>query len=439
MANLEFHATCDVSYTALPPMEDGQTMTIDLPTEYHRPPRSQRTLEEILLTAQMLERLGFDGATLTEQHGGAVGIVGNALQAAAWVAAKTEGIRINAVGPILNAYLSPVRMAEETAFADLVSRGRITLGLPLGVGSQYHSYGIPNPAKARARHREAHDLFIKALTVDGPFAWNGEHYHVPHVNLWPRPVQIPHPPIWIPAAGSRESLELAAEHRYTYQTVFVPWDLLLQNTELFRQLCREQGYEPRREQIAAFFQIYVAETDEQARREYEPMLLWQYQNVFAHPFHDSFPPGYVSEGGLRGVLGSGYRSKENDPARMTWERLIDQNWLIAGSPETVRRRIAELTEALGAGRVVMDTSSLPLWQKEKSLTLMAEEVIPAFREPDGLPVWSRSRPAGHASVTEAVAREGEPLGRPRVTMESRGVIDALRGAVGDFPAEGGLR
>lgn len=434
MANLEFHATCDVSYTALPPLPPGQTLTIDLPTEYHRAPRSQRTLEEILLTTQLLERLGFDGATLTEQHGGAVGLVGNALQAAAWVAGQTNAIRINAVGPILNAYLSPVRMAEEVAFADLASRGRLTVGLPLGVGSQYHAYGIPNPALARARHREAHDLFIRALTEDGPFAFEGEFFHVPHVNLWPRPVQAPHPPIWVPAAGSKESLELAAERRYTYQTVFVPWDLLLKNTELFRQLCRQQGYEPPREQIAAFFQVYVAETDEQARREYEPMLLWQYQNVFAHPFADSFPPGYVSEAGLRGVLGGGYRSEDADPARMTWERLIEENWLIAGSPETVRARIAQLTDALGAGRIVIDTSSLPLWQKEKSLTLLAEEVIPAFRDPDGLPVWARSRPAGHDSITEAGAREGAPLGRPRVALGGRGTVDAQRAPVADFPA-----
>jgi alkanesulfonate monooxygenase SsuD/methylene tetrahydromethanopterin reductase-like flavin-dependent oxidoreductase (luciferase family) len=432
--SLEFHATCDVSYTALPALEGGQTMTVDLPTSLYDPDRAQRVLDEILLTAQMLERLGFDGATLTEQHGGAVGLVGNALQAAAWVAGQTNDIRINAVGPILNAYQSPVRMAEEAAFADIVSGGRLTIGLPVGVGSQYHAYGIANPAHVRSRHREAHDLFMKALTDPGPFAWHGEHYHVPHVNLWPRPVQAPHPPIWIPAAGSRESLELAAERGYVYQTVFVPWELLLKNTEVFRSLCEQHGREVRREQIAAFFQVYVAETDAQARKEYEPMLLWQYQNVFAHPFHDSFPPGYTSEAGLRGAMAGGYRSDEADPAKMTWERLIDENWLIAGSPETVRNRLEELTDALGAGAVVIDTSSLPLWQKEKSLTLLAEEVIPAFRAPDGLPVWARSRAPGHTSITEAVAREGTPLGQPRVALGERGVVNAFRAPIGDFPA-----
>ncbi|HWI23069.1 MAG TPA: hypothetical protein VNT22_10700, partial [Baekduia sp.] len=129
-----------------------------------------------------------------------------------------------------------------------------------------------------------------------------------------------------------------------------------------------------------------------------------------------------------------YRSEESDPAKMTWERLIEENWLIAGSPETVRARIEELTDALGAGRIVLDTSSLPLWQKEKSLTLLAEEVIPAFRPPDGLPVWARTRPVGHTSITEAVAAEGAPLGRPTVDVIGRGTIDALRGASGDFPA-----
>ena len=77
-----------------------------------------------------------------------------------------------------------------------------------GVGSEYFSFGT-NPVYSLERHQEAHDLIVRAWTEPGPFAFEGKHYHCEYVNVWPRPFQQPHPPIWCPSMGSVETLEWA--------------------------------------------------------------------------------------------------------------------------------------------------------------------------------------------------------------------------------------
>jgi alkanesulfonate monooxygenase SsuD/methylene tetrahydromethanopterin reductase-like flavin-dependent oxidoreductase (luciferase family) len=287
---------------------------------------------------------------------------------------------------------------------------------------QYHAMGIPNPAHARARYREAVALLHKIWTEDGPFAWEGDYFHIPYVNVWPKPRQEPHPQVFIPAAGSRESLELAAKYHFTYQAILVPRPVLLRNCETFRELCRENGYEADPRQIAAVLEVHVAETDEQARREIEHHAVWTYQNVFRFPFHESFPPGHVSMASLRGMMAGGYRS--SDPSQLTYEDLVESGAVIAGSPETVRERLAEVTGEMGAGRVIVSSPwTAPTWLQHKAMTLLAEEVIPHFRAPDGLAVWQREPQAGYRTTTEFVAREPRYAGTPVVTAPDGRRID----------------
>ena len=79
-----------------------------------------------------------------------------------------------------------------------------------------------SPAVSHDRYHEAHDLVTQAWTRPGPFEFEGRYYHFRYVNLWPRPVQKPHPPIWVPSQGSRETVEWAAERKYVYLQSFSP-------------------------------------------------------------------------------------------------------------------------------------------------------------------------------------------------------------------------
>lgn len=429
MSEVEFFALCDVAYPWVPP---AAPKTIDIPGELYDREAGRRAIAEIGDTARLVERLGFDGGLVTEQHGGSVGLVSNAMVAATWMAASTTALKIAAVGPLLNGYMTPIRLAEEIALVDNLSGGRLIVGLPMGIGSQYHAYGVTDPSVARGRYREAHDLLLDALRRPGPFAWEGDHFDVPYVNVWPKPIQEPCPEVWIPAAGSRESLGLAAERGHTYMQVLVPRGQQRRNSALFRELCQQSGYEPSANQIAWVGSVYVAETDEQARLEFEAVQSWIYQTLHLS-FQDSFPPGHVSTGSLRGLLThGGYRVGDEEPAAMTWEKAIEERWLIAGSPATVTARLEEVVTELGAGRVVLDAACMPMWMKEKSLTLMAEHVLPAFRPDGGHPAWRRTAASGARRTVSEHAAASTVTSRPRlVDLGARGRLDVRLGHVAE--------
>ena len=132
----------------------------------------------------------------------------------------------------------------------------------IGGGPEYFSYQV-NPTHARERFREALDLIVKAWTTPGPFLWNSKHYFFRYVNPWPRPLQQPHPPIWIPGAGSLETIEFVAQRRYAYMGI--PYFHIDVFRRVFdhvpRGVRRRPATPPTPEQMGWGVPIYVAETD----------------------------------------------------------------------------------------------------------------------------------------------------------------------------------
>ncbi|HEX4862762.1 MAG TPA: LLM class flavin-dependent oxidoreductase [Acidimicrobiales bacterium] len=419
MHELEFYLFGLGGYPDLPHTDDlpNRSTYIDLPNELIDPNRAQYYLHSYLDTLAMGEELGFDGIATTSQMGGPAGMTAQALLSAAYLAAATDRIPIAALGPIGGTFTSPIRLAEQAALVDVMSKGRLILGLPTGHGMNYHaaSSDAMHPAFGRERQREAHDLLIKAFTHPGPFEWRGKYFHVPYANLWTKPVQQPYPPIWVPATGSKATYELCAENKYTYQVVFAPRAFLRRNIQNFKDACERRGYTPDPKQIALVIHTHVAETDEQARLEAEPHLLWCFQHLLRSPFEDAFPPGIFTKESLRGFMESGYRSKEI--GSMSYEELLDERWAIIGSPETVTEMLEEVAAEHGAGRIVcvVDDGAKPNWMLRKSLTLMAEEVIPRFRKAGGKPSWAIDDPRPVPTHAELGAAT---LGtEPRATAE----------------------
>jgi alkanesulfonate monooxygenase SsuD/methylene tetrahydromethanopterin reductase-like flavin-dependent oxidoreductase (luciferase family) len=426
VTNLEFYFHSQGGYRYVPHVDETgaptRTNYVSLPTDLYDPQLGGKAIHEYVDTLAFAERLGFDGILHSEQHGSPIGLSGNALVTAAWLAARTEHVRIVCAGPVMNGYLSPVRMAEEIALVDNLSRGRLSVGLPMGIGPNYHAQGVTNPAYARERYREGLDLLLAAMTRPGPFEWEGKFFHVPYVNLWPRPVQQPYPEIWVPVAGSRDSLKLCADRGFVYMILLSPPAVRIKNAAIFRELCEEQGYTPDPRQTAVCAIVHVAETDRQARREAEPHILWLFQHVFGGAFPDWFPPGQVSPQSLRGMLAGGYRS--GDMAAMTFDELSERGWVVVGSPSTVSERLEQLASEADAGRMVIwgDFISNPDWLLRKSMTLFAEEVIPRFRAPDGKPVWARADERLPRTNAEWAAL-GEERATPRVAMPDDGIVD----------------
>ena len=152
------------------------------------------TLDELTYAA----KAGFDGVCTNEHHQNAYGFMVNPNMMGAVLARATRGtdtaiIQMGETAVFLN---PPIRVAEEYAMLDCISEGRVIAGFPVGLGGDFaYSYGMA-PMEQRGRYYEAHDLIKKAWTANEVFAWNGKYYQLPMVNIWPKPVQRPHPPIW---------------------------------------------------------------------------------------------------------------------------------------------------------------------------------------------------------------------------------------------------
>jgi alkanesulfonate monooxygenase SsuD/methylene tetrahydromethanopterin reductase-like flavin-dependent oxidoreductase (luciferase family) len=194
---------------------------------------------------------------------------------------------------------------------------------------------------------------------------------------------------------------------------------MLRNIKAFREITEEHGYKAEPNQVAAVLFVHVAETDAQARLEAEPHLRWVFQNMIRANQYDAFPPGHFSPESLRGFLkGGGYRNR--DIGDMTYEELLDEGWALLGSPETVADQLQDLADELGAGRVVhiADNGAMPNWMVRKSLTLMAEQVIPRFRGPGGKPIWALADPRPVPTHAELGAHMADqpPLAHPEVVM-----------------------
>ena len=152
---------------------------------------------------------------------------------------------------------------------DNITGGRLITGFVRGIGAEYSNFGV-NPTYSQERHLEAHDLVVQAWTRPGPFPFEGKHYHFEYVNVWPRPYQKPHPPIWIPRrvrARPSSGPRIRTANISTCRTS-TPYSAAVKYLNEYRQVAEQQyGYEAQSSQLGWAAPCYVAETDEQAMDE----------------------------------------------------------------------------------------------------------------------------------------------------------------------------
>jgi alkanesulfonate monooxygenase SsuD/methylene tetrahydromethanopterin reductase-like flavin-dependent oxidoreductase (luciferase family) len=259
---------------------------------------------------------------------------------------------------------------------DVLSGGRLIAGMVIGGGPEYFSYNV-NPTYGRERFREALDLIVKAWTTPGPFLWNSKHYFFRYVNPWPRPLQQPHPPIWIPGVGSLETIEFVAKRRYAYMGVpYFHIDTFRRVFSMFREACDKAGYQAKPEQMGWGIPIYVAETDKQAREEFEPHM--RYFRDFLLKGINISPPGYTSPKSALAILRN---QNQFLAAQKSWDDCEKGVFQITGSPETVRQKLEHYVKELGVGVVLTgcQTGTLPHELARKSMALLAREVLPKVK------------------------------------------------------------
>ncbi len=356
--------------------ENWDSASVTLPNAVFDPAVGPDLYNGYLDELEAAERLGFDAVALNEHHQSAYGLMPSPNIVAAALARRTERIDIAVLGNAIALRDHPLRVAEELAMLDNITRGRIISGFVRGIGFEYFVQSI-NPVHSRDRFMEAHDLIVRAWTSREPFEFYGDHYEFRYVNVWPRTVQQPHPPIWVPGSGSRETMQWVAEQRYTFLSVYAPAQLVGKWFDTFRAAADAAGYEPAPEQVGLMLPIYVGDTDEAAHAAARGHLEWLYRRALKIPRQLYFPPGYLSLGSLRGMMSAGAKQF----AHLTYEDLVEDGYAVVGSAETVAERLHDLRDRLGFGTLcaVLQIGDMGHAETMESLERFGTQVIPALR------------------------------------------------------------
>ena len=335
-------------------------------------------------------RAGFDGVSVTEHGQTSYDMVPNPNLPAAVLAnaIREEGrdAALIVLGRSLGKTREPLRIAEEYAMLDCLSGGRLVAGLPVGLSYDANLVnGIP-PVETRDRYREAHDLMIRSWTEPEPFSWNGRYSQYALVNSWPRPLQQPHPPIWVPGAGTPGTMAWTLERGYafTYLSWFGPTLTAHRIFDRFWEMADQQG-KPRNPYRVAFVQsVAVAETDARAEKEYGRYIQAAFrQGPGSVPLHYMGLPGYVDIRGVEALIRDpGDFGLAATMRQATFKELAEARSVIAGSPATVRDEITAFVKEFRIGNllVMLQMGGMPHELTLKNIGLFAEEVLPHLKQ-----------------------------------------------------------
>lgn len=354
---------------------------VTLSNRVYDPERGHVLYNEYLDEMERAEALGYDGLAVNEHHQSAYGTMPSPNLIAAALIRRTQRAKIAILGNALPLRDHPLRIAEEVAMLDVLSGGRVISGFVRGIGCEYFSLAV-NPTYSRERFYEAHDLIVRAWTEDGPFSFEGKHYQVRYANIWPRPLQKPHPPIWLPSQGSTETIHWGAQRRYPFVSVFTSFAQTKRLLEEYKAAAGAAGYTAHPEQIGFALPTYVAESDARAREEAKPHIQWLFRRGLKIPPHFLLPPGYITEASLRKFLAAGLRP----PSELSFEELDKGGYILVGSAATVRDRLRELQKQLGFGLFISGgrIGDMPREKALKNAELFAREVMPHFRTDPGV-------------------------------------------------------
>jgi len=327
------------------------------------------------------EECGADGIMLNEHHNAPFCMQAKCNVFASILAAVTKRVKIVLLGNPLPLAENPIRLAEELAMIDMISKGRLVSGFVRGGGQEQLAAGV-NPAFNRERFEEAHDLIVKIWTQPGPFRWEGTHYQHRVVNPWAVPLQKPYPRVWIPGVLSKETVLWSARHRYPYVALNTTIDATRNIWNIYSQQAREVGYEAGPENFGYLIRVHVQDDEEKALRNARQFMWMQGEFTgLAHPVWAN-PSGYFSPSGRRSFVEFAVGRAVNPRGAPTFEQQIADTQIIAGTPKTVIERLKTLIEHTRPGIMAFwaNDGKVSAEDSRNCIRLLCQEVMPAIRE-----------------------------------------------------------
>ena len=257
---------------------------------------------------------------------------------------------------------------------DTLTDGRVIAGLLRGTPNEYVTYNT-NPSESRARFEEALLLIRRAWTEREPFGWEGRYFQYRAISIWPRPVQQPHPPLYM-SGSSPESAGFAARNRVSLGLAVTTLPAATAAAELSRKEARATGWEPADEDVLYRLSFHVAASDEQAARDFED----------SRKLPQRISPIALNRALESTVAQTGYYGADNKRQRARVLReaglqdRVDAGQLLIGSPESVLSQAAAIAKTMRPG--VLDL--VPAFQigprTLQSIERFGAEVLPRLRD-----------------------------------------------------------
>jgi alkanesulfonate monooxygenase SsuD/methylene tetrahydromethanopterin reductase-like flavin-dependent oxidoreductase (luciferase family) len=321
--------------------------------------------EESFTQVEAAEKLGMDSVWLAEHHFSPDrSVLASPLIIASAIAARTSRIRIGLAVQVLP-LTNPLRIAEEAATVDHISKGRFNFGIGRsGLTKYYQGYNVPY-AESRGRFLDALDVILKAWGQE-QFSHDGQYFSFHDVNLVPKPYQQPYPPIRV-ALASPDTFSLIGRMGHSvFISANTPIPQLRERLDLYRKARQEAGHAGPSD-IALRIPAYVAETAERARSEPEAST------------------GHAIQYGAQELSGSAASQEIAERlqrmASVPYDDILKRR-VMYGTPEAVVDRLQEYQEELGISSVVLETNyggQIPYDRVINSIRLLTEKVVPKFK------------------------------------------------------------
>lgn len=346
--------------------------TWPVPSDSFQAELAQQSYEHSLSNFQLADELGYDWVTVAEHHFAPMSLTPNPMIMAGAITQRVKHAKIAVLGPTIP-ILNPVRVAEEFAMLDSLTGGRVVAGMLRGTSNEYVTYNV-NPAESRDRFEEALRLIVKAWTESQVFGWQGRYYEYRAVAIWPKPAQVPHPPIYV-SGSSPESGDLAAKYHLHIGFAFTTVPFASQAARYYRQQANVLGWEPTPDHVLYRLGVHVSDTDDQA-----------YQDLYDAGAAARRVAFSTSNKALdEAAASAGYYGRDEWTQRARHEghelkERIELGQIMVGSPETVLERVRWLHEELGAGILELNFQHVPGGKTHKSMELFATQVLPRMRD-----------------------------------------------------------
>ena len=372
-----------------PAWEEGKkkgTLRVVLPSANFDPAVGHTLLNRYLDEFGLCDEVGLD-IMVNEHHATSTCLTVSVPMALSIIARETKKSRLLSLGSPIANRPEPVRVAEEMAWLDVLSGGRLEMGLVKGAPYEIAPANSV-PARLMRRYWEAHDLILKALsTTDGPFNWEGEYYHYRNVNIWPRPIQQPTPPVWMTGL-SPETGTMAAERGHVVGTL-LSGSAAKPMYDAYRKRALELGWTATPDRFAFAAVIGVGNTRAEGYRRADQIADYVRTNsIVAEPFTN--PPGYNSIGAnvamLKNPAGRKLTDRQGnaiDPKTATVEQLMETDTVFAGTPDDVYDQIKDFNDRMGGiGHILFfgQGGFLDHHDTKENIRLFGQEVMPRLRE-----------------------------------------------------------